>query len=823
MSGVRRHWWWLLLLVPLALGFARLRFNAEVLDLLPGDQPAVQGLKLYQQHFANARELIITVRASEAELATEFAGTLAARLRRETNLIAGVSWQPPWMEHPEQAAEIVAYLWFNQPPRVFDELTNRLAPGHLDSVLAETRETLATSMSPLDLARRSFDPFDLMTVPTAANAGGFSAEQGDRTFASEDGTFRVLFVQARSDLAGYRECAALLKSVRQLVAETQASEGIEAVVRYTGRPAFVSEIAANMQRDLSGTITATAAIIALLFWLTHRRWLPMFWLLTLLALVLVGTLALGGLVLGTVNVLSLGFAAVLLGLAVDYAVVHYQEALAHPQLSVPEIRRAIAPSILWAAITTIAAFFVLNFSGLPGLAQLGTLVGLGVTLAATVMVLIYLPPLFPSRRDAPSGQSRPAWWTFFVPPKEATSNHAATVNRARVWLALVVTLLLVITAAGVLCWRRPGLDRSARAIQPQQAEAQSALEEVTSLLGLPQDSLWVVIAGKDEREVQVRLEKAEARLQQARSNQITGDYLLPSALWPHADLQAANRASARWLGKQGPRLREAALRAGFKPEALFLTDELVRSWASAGAATGVWWPTNDMSRWLLKRFVARAPSDYLMMGVVYPATNHSSLEPLEQLSAELARDGVLLSGWELLGDTTLQRVRERLWLVVVPMVLLVLLSLWFAFGRVTEILLGAAVLGLSGLMLLTVMGLAGWSWNLMNLMAIPLVLGTGVDYSIFIQLALRRHGGDLRVVRRSVGRALLLCGGTAVAGFGSLAWSGNVGMASLGRVCAVGIAANMLIAITLLPAWWCRTRGSRVCAEPRGWSWCRGR
>jgi predicted RND superfamily exporter protein len=136
------------------------------------------------------------------------------------------------------------------------------------------------------------------------------------------------------------------------------------------------------------------------------------------------------------------------------------------------------------------------------------------------------------------------------------------------------------------------------------------------------------------------------------------------------------------------------------------------------------------------------------------------------------------------------------------MVVLVLLSLWFAFRRTTEILLGAAVLCLSGLILLAIMALAGWTWNLMNLMALPLMLGTGVDYTLFIQLALRRHGGDLVAVRRSVGRALMLCGGTAVAGFGSLAFSSNLGMASLGKVCAAGIGTNMLISVFLLPAWW---------------------
>jgi uncharacterized protein len=152
-----------------------------------------------------------------------------------------------------------------------------------------------------------------------------------------------------------------------------------------------------MKHDITLSVGGTALIIAFLFWLAHRRWKPMLWLLTLLALILAGTLGLGGLIFGAVNVISMGFAAILLGLAVDYAVVHYQEALAYPLLSVPEIRRAIAPSIFWAAMTTISAFLVLNFGGLPGLAQLGSLVGMGVALSALVMIMAFLPPLFPDR------------------------------------------------------------------------------------------------------------------------------------------------------------------------------------------------------------------------------------------------------------------------------------------------------------------------------------------------------------------------------------------------------------------------------------------
>ncbi len=61
------RWIWLPLLVLIGIGLARLRFDAEVFDLLPSDLPVVEGLKLYQEHFANARELIVTVQGTEAE------------------------------------------------------------------------------------------------------------------------------------------------------------------------------------------------------------------------------------------------------------------------------------------------------------------------------------------------------------------------------------------------------------------------------------------------------------------------------------------------------------------------------------------------------------------------------------------------------------------------------------------------------------------------------------------------------------------------------------------------------------------------------------
>jgi predicted RND superfamily exporter protein len=172
-------------------------------------------------------------------------------------------------------------------------------------------------------------------------------------------------------------------------------------------------------------------------------------------------------------------------------------------------------------------------------------------------------------------------------------------------------------------------------------------------------------------------------------------------------------------------------------------------------------------------------------------------------------EGRLLSGWVLLGTTVFDLVAGELPKLLVPLLLLVLATLWLAFRNVREVGLSLATLVFSSVVLGALMGLLGWDWNLLNLMALPLLLGMGVDFSIHIQLALRRYAGDRMAVRRSVGRALLLAGTTTVAGFGSLAFSSNAGMASLGKVCALGITLALLTAVYLLPVWWQTSARSR--------------
>src|SRR5436305_5967100 len=90
--------WLLLLIAPILLGLFRLRFDTEVLNLLPNDLPAVQGLKLYHKYFANNREVIITVSAKNSADAESAARVFATTLQGASNLVADAVWQPPWMD-----------------------------------------------------------------------------------------------------------------------------------------------------------------------------------------------------------------------------------------------------------------------------------------------------------------------------------------------------------------------------------------------------------------------------------------------------------------------------------------------------------------------------------------------------------------------------------------------------------------------------------------------------------------------------------------------------------------------------------------------------
>src|SRR5262245_15100349 len=105
----RRRWLWILVALPLAAGLARLRFDADVLQLLPADLSAVRALQLQQRHFPEARELWVTVHAGDSDVARRTAQDISDQLSAWTNLVRSVRSRPAGQERPEDAAENIAW------------------------------------------------------------------------------------------------------------------------------------------------------------------------------------------------------------------------------------------------------------------------------------------------------------------------------------------------------------------------------------------------------------------------------------------------------------------------------------------------------------------------------------------------------------------------------------------------------------------------------------------------------------------------------------------------------------------------------------------
>jgi predicted RND superfamily exporter protein/predicted LPLAT superfamily acyltransferase len=814
-----RRWLWLLLLVPLAVGLARLRFDADVLNLLPPDLPAVQGLQLHQRHFANSRQLLITLGGDDAEQLSESAKAIAQSLASQTSLVRTATWQPPWLENPGDAAENLAWLWCQQSPAELTHLLERLSPPQLAAQLQETREALAASLDPQALARTSYDPLALSQLPGAATPPGAGFDQGTGIFISEDGRFRTIYVEPANPRMNYTEAAAWLAQIRAetaraLEAAQFRTPNSELRISYTGGPAFLAEIATGMENDLRNSVLTTLAVIALLFWLAHRSLRPLLWLLAALGVTLVGTLALGGLVFGTLNVVSAGFAAVMLGLAVDYGLVGYQESRANPGETVSLLRRRIAKGVGWSAATTAGTFLVLRFVGLPGLAQLGALTAMGLALGAVVMLYGFLPLAVKSdqRRSAEHRSASEAGVG-----DEVTSLHLSKENRdsSRRLLrmpeapageysalrALWPTAAVLLIAMLVLLWRGlPSATASTEPLRPRNSAAYDAMDEFKRAFSRTNEPSWILFRGSSPDAVGQQMATTETALLSLANSGDVGAFQLPSTFWPASVNAATNHPIVLRLSERADAIRQAALTAGFTTNSLLLTDGILAAWErwSQPNATSPLWPTNRTAAWMTGQFAARADNgDWLALGMVEPSSKSEAQSSKWDLPA-----GVTVTSWEGLGGELLDRVSQRVvWLTVVLAGVL-FGSLRFAFRRWSEVLLSFAGLALSFLLLLAGMSVVGASWNLLNLVAIPLLLGSSVDSTIHMQLALRRHGSNRRAIWRSTGRALLLCAGANIAGFGSLAWSNNAGLASLDLVCAGGVACVFLIATALLPKWW---------------------
>ena len=785
----------ILALAFVVAGLSRISFNVNILRLLPSNLPQVQGLSLFLKHFSLPRELIVTLELPDPDQAESAANDLAAEFRRHPGLVQRAVASPPWEKQPAQLAEFLAWTLINQPPEKIRALRDSVSPANAASTLKATLDRLNNSMDAQELAMLSYDPYGF----TQVLAGSSLMSSGTQSeFSSSDGTFRVLYVDSAKPFANYKDNIAWIRQIKAIANEWNAAH--HAALGFTGEPAFVADISGSMEWDMMSSGFVTIIVISLIFWACYRRHKPLFWLIQMLTLVFLLSLATAGLFLSQLTVIGVGFASIMIGLSVDYGYLVYEKSLRHHG-TLRELQRDCVKNIAWTAGTTAAAFFSLNLSSMPGLSQLGNLVGIGVVIGAGVMLLIYAP--LAMKWKAAAKPAKPSLVERIV-----RSPHYVTTGTA---LALLVVAVLLGT---LIVKGPPALDFSAKTLRPRISGAYDALDRLYAKLTDDRGLLSLIVTGSSEAQVHERLLRADTALADARQRGDIVSFRSTAALWPAPDWQRENLATLQTVIAGSARLKQAALDAGFTGDAFALTGAVLRQWAAWQHQPVPVWPKNDASTWILRRTASHADGQFAALGVVQPTPERELA-----LSDRIKGDGIHLASWNLLGDELKRVIPREFQHLIIGLVAIVFVILLFGFGSLLDVVLLAITMCVVFLSLAGAMTLLGMTWNFFNLAAILLLLGTGIDYGILLLLALRRNGGDIPQAQASLGLVISLCAASAAAGFGTISWANNLGLASLGKTCALGLVIDSLISIFLLPWLWrasrriFRKKTPAVCAD----------
>lgn len=268
----------------------------------------------------------------------------------------------------------------------------------------------------------------------------------DRTFPQpgmfQGGQLRVIscFPAASGGLDGAADAVRFVRSVAEEVAEAHANVRIG----ITGVPVLEFDEMDRSSRDMAFASTISAAGVALLLYFGFRGSRIPIVALIVLAVSMAWSIGWASISIGRLNILSVSFAAILIGLGVDFALhwlAHFEDAQVSPELDDQTRFQArcritaarCGTGIATAAVTTSSAFFVAGITPFRGLAELGVIAAGGVVLCA-VGALVLTPAIVAMSRRSTRPTRTPRY-------AEYLANGATHFGRR--WLLLSLSLIAV--------------------------------------------------------------------------------------------------------------------------------------------------------------------------------------------------------------------------------------------------------------------------------------------------------------------------------------------------------------------------------------------
>ncbi|MFL6589040.1 MAG: MMPL family transporter, partial [Chthoniobacterales bacterium] len=740
----RRSAVWLAVAVISAISIGilvtRMRLDTEVLNLLPSGFESVEGLKVYNRDFAQVRDLTFALVAqpNDADKLEEFAPQFAQRLREQPwcrRVLSGVPLETP--EGVRDLQSIAVPLLLNLEPQAFDETISLLQPAKIQERLHRLHEEIEAG-SPRPQIELTLDPLGVIAPALKPFAGNSSIEE-DQPLTSPDRTMRVFLSVTNQPGIGAFDCQKLMREVKAF--QQTAKEGWDGgplQVLVTGRSAYVAEISLSMRHDIVVTLLGSIVLVSGVFYLGFRRWLPLVGMGISLLLCCLVALAAGLLVFRELNMVTVGFCAILIGLGVDFAILvfgRYQQARDdgedHPA-AVGEAVKGLGQAIFFGALTTAVGFLALTLAGSRGFTQLGVLIAFGIAFAGIFMMTVFF--LFLPRKSPAPGHD----WMFTLVKRYV---RWAVLHPARMlWISVPVLLLLT----GIAFSPKPPVifDISTHSMEPKRSDAGYALKTIMEKMPTRWEPAIGMIKAENAQQLHDYWQKVELRWAQLRVDGKIKGFSTPAALALSPQRLDNNRQKLRQLDFPAAAAAvEGALTAeGFSRETFEsgfkLLDELKNAadpttrlpdWRQTLSQTSGWW-------FLIDRYFAHDP--LLTTGFVTTNKPIATQEQKEMLRRELPVPGVplVLSGWSFTLTDLVPWSHRQLILISGLMALFDATLLAFLYRDWRLWLIQAATLAMAVCAMIASMKLLQVPLNLLNVLAFRLVLAIGVDYGIYVLL-----------------------------------------------------------------------------------------
>ncbi|MGE0119909.1 MAG: MMPL family transporter [Dongiaceae bacterium] len=796
---------------------------------LPWRQSEAEIRRLFPQHEG---ALAIVIDGATPEIADDAAARLAARLAERQDRFTSVS-RPDALEFFRRNG--LLFLPADQVGHLTDSLAK--AQPLLAALAADPSVNGLFGALNLALDGAAMGQMDAAELdrPFTAIADALSAAQAGRgPPLSWQGLLtdrppdrrelqRIILARPVLDFSQLAPGAAATNLVRDTAAELGLSDANGVRVRLTGTVALNDEEYMTVAKGIGfATVVSFLMVLCWLFLALHS-FKPILAIACSLLVGLIWTLAFAAVAVGDLNLISVAFATMFIGIAVDFGIqvcVRYRdERYCHDDLTAAlrSTGRTIGGPLFLAAITTAVGFLAFVPTAYRGVSELGVIAGAGMLIAFLLNITL-LPALLMILK--PGGERAPIGYAW-----------AAGLDRfllRRRFGVIAAAAILALAALALLPFQQ--FDFNPLHLKDPNVESVATMRELMANEVTTPNTLEILMPSvREAAALAARLETLpEVRQALTISSFVPEDqdtklamigdaglFLLPSlsppAVAPPPGAATTLRTIAETIDKLSA-LPDAT------PPARRLTD-LLRNLIATG---------DDGIALMQRALLSGLPAQLAQLRLALSAAPVA----YETLPDELKREWVAPDGRarveiyprgdsndnatlvrfvdavrQIVPDVTgtaliLQRSGETVWhafqIAGAFALASVVILLGLVLRRVRDVLLVIAPLCFAALMTAATAILMGMSLNFANVIALPLLFGIGVAFSIYFVVNWRAGRPD--PLQSSTARAILFSGLTTLTAFSSLSLSGHLGTAAMGWLLTIGLCHTLLASLLLLPA-----------------------